>query len=106
MYNSWAHVIMPNELSDKSLVASFMLNRSAGGGTSYVVAMRGIENVLEQNPPQYTPVALFMTDGEMESDGCEQVLMRIMDTYKHTGYIAYFLRFSLIFADLRYIRLE
>jgi hypothetical protein len=84
MYNGWAHVIMRNEPSDVNLVARYMLKREPGGSTSYVVALRGIENVLEQNPKEYVPVALFMTDGEMESDGCEAVLQRIMDTYHHS----------------------
>jgi len=74
-----------------SLIKDYMLNYGKsrygyGGGNDFKDAMKKIRDALSINPPGYTPIALFMTDGVWSEDGASEELISIMDRYRSIGF--------------------
>jgi Mg-chelatase subunit ChlD len=69
----------------EDLIKNNLLGYKAGGNTNYLDAMRKIGEILADNPPNYTPVVLFMTDGQMSDDGATSILNGLMEAYHDTS---------------------
>jgi len=86
LYQSSASICFEQKPLSTSLVRDYMMNRNAGGGTDFLSPMKSIESILSRSPHGYTPIALFMTDGECSDGGSSSILHNMMTTYSHLGF--------------------
>jgi len=76
-------------LNADNLVKNYMLKYGARGNNDFKDVMVKIREELLKNPPGYTPVALFMTDGVWFEDGASAELQSIMDQFSKLNFTLY-----------------
>jgi uncharacterized protein YegL len=81
VYDHSAKEVFRTQKLGEKLIRDHLLKYNASGGTNFVDTMSRIGDILAANPSDYTPIALFMTDGEMNDDGAADVLQKIMNQY-------------------------
>lgn len=81
LYQSSPKVAFSQLPAHSSLVDSYMHGNNAGGGTSYVSAMKAIKSLVEATDSSYNCIALFMTGSNQQEDGATDVLKEIMASH-------------------------
>jgi len=81
MYNSTASIAFEKQKLQSSLVEQHLATIQATGGTSFITAMKLLQEVVSRNDNvKYAPLAIFMSDGECDDEGSGNVLKQIIQS--------------------------